>query len=537
MSTALLAFLLGTALAQAPEAPKVEDIVVEGVTVYPKERLFRVIRVKPGDRLHRSASAVAAGLTRHYHAVGYPAALAQASFDSSSGVLRLVVDEGRLRAVTIDGLEAAAAERALASAALTEGKPIREKDLRAALDRVEKQADGALFRTGDPPWTFEKGADGTAVRLHVQRRSTGLGIRPSGPGTAQFHNRVDGFAPWLTAEATVFDARSYDHLRLYAGGSYGFASKDVRAMVGAVKPVGPLVLGVEAHDITDTDDVFRTIGFEEAPASMLMSEVVYDYHRRRGLEGYLAWRKPRVQLGVNLRADRHESLPVRSDGRTFSSGDPAPNPAVTDGRMRSLIATARVSFGTPLFGSGRRERQALLVRSPHGTRLEGGQGARLEASLEVADKDRLGGDFTFRRLLLHGRYLRALGSTPTHSLRLRGLLGASSGALPAQKRLALGGPNTLRGHAVKAYSGEGLLLGTVEYVLETRWRRLGLVGFYDAGTVWGHGVDDELKDDVGVGLEWPAGPQHFVRVDVAFPPNGREGLKGKRVEWRIRLPY
>ena len=521
--------------AAAAEDPRVREIQIRGAEAYDRAAVLRIIRMKPGDPLWRDAGAVAKALETRYQIQGFPAARVTGSFEPATGVLTLDVDEGRLVSVEIEGLEGKSRERALEVLDLESGKVLTDRDVTRALRRLEKASDGSL--AADEPYTVERVAEGGRVTVHLHRTGPRFTITPGGPGTAEMMNKVDGFAPWVGVEATVPDYASYNHTNLYARGAYGFASKDPRFVLGARRPFGAgrrLTLGYEFHDLSDSDDVYRLVGFEEPPALIVANHVTRDYYRRKGHEAYGFVRLfAGAHLGLTWRSDDFSSLPVVSDGRFFSNEEPRPNPAIDEGSMRSVIATLRWANRGELFASRRRERDSFLLRNLYNTRLEEGQELRAEATYEVASRG-LGGDFSFRRFIGTVRAYHDL--TSSHAVRGRVLLGLTSGDVPFQRRFSFGGLGTLRGYEDKAFSGNDAALATFEWLVRLPSPFPGLVGFYDGGTAWDRGSDRDWKSDVGAGVEWPAGRSFFVRGDFAFPLQRETGEKAMRFTWRIRLP-
>lgn len=540
LAATLLALLLVVA-APASEAradpPRISEIRIRGAEAYDRPAVLRIIRLKPGDTLVRDAAAVAGALETRYHVQGYPAARVSGSFDAATSVLTLDVDEGRLAAVEVEGLGGKAQRHALKVLDLETGKVLRDRDVTKALRRLEQASDGSLRADLDEPYTVERVAGGGRVTVHLRPVRTRIAITPGGPGTAELKNKVDGFAPWAGVEATLHDTVSYNHTNLYLRGSYGFASKDPRFVVGVRRPFGAgrrVTLGYEFHDLTDSDDQYRMTGFEEPPALILRSTPTSDYFQRRGHEAYGFLRLfAGASLGLTWRSDDFSSLPVVSSGRFFSKKEARPNPPIDEGLMRSMIATVRWTDHGELFESRRRERDSFLLRTLYDTRMEEGQEVRAEGTFEVASRG-LGGDFTFRRFIGTARAYRDL--SPSMAVRARVLLGISSGDVPVQRRFALGGIGTLRGFEIKTFTGDNAALGTLEWMVKPRSPFPGLVAFYDRGTVWDHGQDRDWRNDVGAGVEWPAGRGFFFRGDMAFPLNKEPGDKSHRFTWRIRLP-
>jgi len=538
----LLAILVGwpfVAAAAPPDPPPIREIAIRGAEAYDRAAVLRIIRLKPGDPLWRDAAAVAQSLEDRYHVQGYPAARVQGVFDPATGVLSLDVDEGRLTAVEVDGLTGGAQRHALEVMGLETGKVLRDRDVTRALRRLEKASDGSITADADNPYTVERGDEGGRLTVHLRPRTGRVGLKIGSSGAGDYLNRVDGFTPWAGVEGTLHDHTSYDHLHAYARIGYGFASHDTRFVVGALRPFGPerlVTLGYEFHDLADSDDLFRLVGFEETPAWIITSERVKDYYRRRGHEAYGFLRLGhRGQLGLTWRGDEFQTLDVHSDGVLFLNKTPDPNPPIDDGDMRSGIVTLRWANEPDLFGTRRREREGFLVRSLYDTRMEPAQELRADASFEWADPDTLGGDFKFQRFIGSLRGIRDL--TPTHSLRARVLVGLTGGEVPQQRRFFLGGMGTLRGRDLKAFGGDNTVYTTLEWLVRLPSPFPGLVGFYDGGTVWDEGGERDWKSDLGVGLEWPAGRGFFLSLNAGFPLQRAPEEDSLHLTWRLRLPF
>ncbi len=161
-----------------------------------------------------------------------------------------------------------------------------------------------------------------------------------------------------------------------------------RYAAGIRRSFGPdhlVTAGYERHDMTDTDDLFRRLPIEGPRRRPIVFHITDEYFHRRGDEAYLFLRPtPRAHLGVSYRSDRHESMPViEDDWIAFFSRSPRPNPEVGEGRMRSLLFTARWAHDAPLFSNWDYEQDSFLLRTVYGTPFEHPQGARVEATYEV----------------------------------------------------------------------------------------------------------------------------------------------------------
>jgi outer membrane protein assembly factor BamA len=532
---------LAAALLSAQDAPVIRNIEVRGGTVYDLQAIERILRLKPGSPLRRPASDLAEMLERRYHILGFPAARVEGRFDPETGTLAFDVDEGRLATVEVEGLEGDTEARVLKLLDFRPGKPVKERDISSALVRLEKLSQGAFVTTAEPPYSFEPGPEGVKLTLLLRRRLAGLQLRPGGPATASLYNRVDGFNLGANARLTLFDPVSFDHAEAYAQGAYGFSSHTLRYALGALKPFGPdrqFVVGYEYHDLTDNDDAFRRRTVEDLPGAKVYFNLFEDYYRRRGHQAYaFARATSRFQIGAGWRSDEYRTLTARADNQPLFSNDRTDNVPITEGRMRSVIGTARWSWKSDLFTSWSDERESLLMRNLYGTTFEREQQARVEATFEVATAG-LGSDFAFRRFIGQARAAHVF--SPRQSLLLRGLVGVSTGDVPLQRQFSLGGVGTLRGYERKQFAGDQMLLGTVEYWLYPRSPWPGLVFFYDGGKAWFR--DRELpglgwKSDVGAGLEWPGGGRGYLRFDVGFPLNREPSNKRAYVTGLLRLPF
>jgi hypothetical protein len=531
---------LAAALLSAQDAPVIRNIEVRGGTVYDLKAIERILRLKPGSTLRRPASELAEMLERRYHILGFPAARVEGRFDPETGTLGFDVDEGRLATVEVEGLEGDTEARVLKLLDFRPGKPVKERDISSALVRLEKLSQGAFVTTAEPPYTFEPGPEGVKLTLRLRRRLARLRVRPAlGAPTAPIYNRVDGLNLGATGRLTLFDSGSFNHGEAYGHVAYGFASHKARYAVGALKPFGPerrFVVGYEYHDLTDSDDMFRGRTVEWLPGFPIYFSTFEDYYRRRGHEAYaFAHATSRFQIGAAWRSDDYRSLSTEANDQIVFGGDRTPNAPIAEGRMRSVLATARWSWKSDLFDTWPEERKTLLQRSPYGTPFERDQQARVEGSLEVAPPG-LGGEFDFRRFIGQARAARVF--SPRQALLLRGLVGVGSGDLPPQRRFYLGGMGTLRGYSFKQFAGDHVVLTTAEYWLYPRSPWPGLVFFYDGGTAWDRGRHRRgWKQDVGAGIDWPGGGRGYLRLDVGFPLNREPANRRAYVTGFIRFPF
>ncbi len=513
-------------------APVVGALRLDGVTRYDAPTVERVVRLHPGDRLWRAPEDVATALEERYHVQGYVAARVAGRYEAESQTLVLTVDEGRLAEVALPQLSAAAAAAARRVLRLEPGAVVRHRDLLDALDRLETALGGALRGSGDPPYAIERTAGGVRVSFRLEERTTRLALRPDGPGASTLYDRVDGLTPLLGATVHHRDLARYDDLALYARGGYGFASHDLRYALGLRRTFGRVTAGYEFHDLADSDDVFRATALEEALGTLLAKSSFRDYFERRGHEAYVAMRPSgRLEFAVSGRSDRDESLAVREDWSLFRSDAAVrPNPAVTVGRLRAGIVSGRWAT-SPLEDDEDARGDAFPLRDLYQSR--GPEAAWLAAgSYEIGSVDDGRADRSFRRLIASVRHDRPTGAGT--SLRARLLVGAGSGALPAQKAFALGGLGTLRGYRFKEMIGNDLALVSAEWSYEPRAPWPAVVAFYDGGAVWSNGSSGRgWVQDLGVGVAVGVRGRALLRVDGALALDRAPGDDRFRLTARI----
>ena len=541
LAAAAAVVMLQAAAPEAPPAPVLREIALEGVSFFSREEVLKAIRLRPGGRFRRDPEEVAASLRAHYEAQCFMAVRVSSRFDPEAGRLTLAVDEGRMAALDLEGVSDEEEARVRALLGIEPGTPLRDKTVREAMDRLEG-ASGGAYTIGDaPPWRVEEDAGGgRTLRLGIEKRRFRLRPLLSGPDASPFSNRVEGKAPGGGVDVTVFHGLTENHLSVYGRVAYGFESDQWRHAVGARRSFGPgrlVTVGYEHHDATDTDDLYRRRPIEGARARPIYFHAVDDYFRRTGDEAYVFVRPtPRINLGVSFRSDRHQGMPVvADDGIFFFSREPRPNPPIDEGRMRTLLFTARWAKDAPLFARWIDEQDSFLLRTVYGTPFQFVQGARFEGTYELAT-DALGGDFSFGRFTGQAHASRAVGAR--HTLLGRVLGGFTNGDPPLQRRFAVGGLGTVRGYSFKQFPGEHMAVATAEWMAATRPRWPSVVVFADGGRAWRPGVDAAgWKSSAGVGLDFRPLRRGYARVDLAFPFQPSPGQDKARVYGMIQLPF
>jgi hypothetical protein len=519
----------------------VREIVLEGSAVYSHDDAVRIVRQREGQPLRATPEVLAGRLEARYHVDGYLAASVSGRLEDDR--LVLTADEGHVASVTVEGVTGASERRAIKAANLEIGQPLQQVQIWDALARIQNESNGALKPEGEPPYTVERGPDGARVVLRVRRSAVGTRFGPAGPRAAGRFNRVDGLSLGVIGELYLRDTASYNDTRFYGMGTYGFSSKESRFAFGTARAMGPerakVRLGYEYYDLTDTDDTWHKMGLEEGTGASINSQTTSDFYRRIGHQVYTVLDLGRpVQIGASFRFDHYTSLPVVTDDRLIGYKAPPPNPAIEEGRMRSLILTAAWVSKGALFPTKASRRQSYLERNLYLRAVTKPEAVRLEATLEVA-RPGWGSDYDFTRFIGNVRTHHELGPHLVLDSRLVG--GTTSDDVPIFKKFFLGGQGTLRGYEGKQFDGRDMAILSVETSLVPGHNLPSFIPFYDGGRTWGLGTKPagRWRNDVGAGLRWPArSTSFFLRVDAAYPIDRDPGQESKlHFEYYVRIPF
>lgn len=333
------------------------------------------------------------------------------------------------------------------------------------------------------------------------------------------YNRVEGLflgfriprEEWSEKTSALFD--------LYGHAGYGFSRKHACYQIGVERSIlgrfGP-VIGVEAHDITTSQDEWIIPTFENSLAALFLREDFQDYYRREGYSAYVSHDiSEYLKLTGEFRQEQHFDMKRKTNWSIFG-GDKKfrANPLIDPIEFRSLVA--RLSFDTRNY-----------YKYPD-------QGWLINLMGEFAGEDFNKNGVDFDRFIVDIRRYQPIVSGENLDFRLRA--GSSRGVLPAHLKFDVGGLSTIRGYRFKEFENHNrMLLGNLEYRIYGRRNPLrhtvggdlGLILFADAGYVWT--VPDSLKAQKGFDdLDWKD-----LYTSIGFGLSNREG--NVRLEFAKRL--
>jgi outer membrane protein assembly factor BamA len=503
--------------ARDTQGPPLATLTLEGASVYSRDDVLWLLRLREGDPLPSPPAEVAQSLKNLYERDGYTET--EVTADYRDGVLTLRVDEGHIDDVVITGLSEQVATRLRGDLGIRPGDVYNKRTIGQAVDRIVERSEGALGTRGDVVLEHRSGRNVLTIPLGWHRTHTSI---TSGTGRREdLYSPVDALAPAIGFTSTIFDHRDFNHTFIAGSISYKFGRDAPGYSLGVERPLfkGPrLFLGAEIHDVTATDDHWRISPVEQSLVSLGFKNTFRDYYRRRGQQVFSVFQMgPHNALSAMLRWDRDEPLANGTDYSFFRDDrDFRPNPLVADQRVHAMVlgytldtretsgpgqvVTYERHLADDLFGFGRRQQPGL----------------RLEWTSEIAGHG-LGGAARFDRHIFDTRGYLSFSRRQLWSAR--SILGFSDGTLPLERRFAIGGIGTVHGYRFKEASGDGMALFNTEYRVDLTPRPRGgnallsVHAFYDLGKITGpfDGSRTDWLQGIGVGVSLAS-----VRVEFGF---------------------
>ncbi len=347
-------------------------------------------------------------------------------------------------------------------------------------------------------------AIGGRVSVHGDGRVRGEILTPRGRGISRQHrvgfdsdhwvegslqgtghyNRVDGLH--LNTAIRAADADSVLPT-LHAAGGYAFEAERWRYSIGARQRIGDrwaVALGGSFLRRTATDDDWLSPEDETSVAALLVTEDMRDYYEEEGGRGYVTFYPAGAgEVGASYAymqldwMNRHPRLWSLFGGdkefRENFSSVPAAERAARRGEFEGSLGEFCAWY-------------AIDTRDDPIDPWEGWWG-RLEYR-KAGDDFR--GDLDFERFTAEVRRFQPLGGRISVNARVK--YGTSRGDLPLMRAFYLGGLRTVRGIDHKSLRGEEMLLGNLEYVVETGLLETRTALFLDAGRTIAR--DEDLFD-------------------------------------------
>jgi hypothetical protein len=497
-----------------PKGPLVNEVRIEGASVYTQEELTSRHKIVPGTALPDSVDELASRIRRQYRRDDYALATVDASLDPATGTLTIRIDEGRFDAVDITGLPEDTRARLLDTLALHPGEIFNQSQANRALDEALSFAQGAIVRS-EPTYTFVTDAGRRVLNVALRTRSNRTDVFFGSNGREDWYSPVDELNIGWGFHNTIFDRTKFNHTLLSGHVNYKTGAERAGYSFGIERPFfdeAILQVGASLHDLTATDDGWRLGDDEQSLVALAFRNTFRDYYRRKGYQLHVAVRPLNNQeVLVAWRDDRHFTLANTTDYGFFRDDHAfRPNARAVDADVRSIV----VGYTYDTRGLGKQrpsERYSRhLLDDLFGERTDRDQGVRVDWRGELAPAA-FEHDVDFRRYVatVRGWWEAA----PRRLVSGRAIVGASHGALPPQRIFALGGIGSVRGYRFKETAGEGMLLLNGE-LRQGFSRHFAGLAFIDAGRIYdprpgsttdwlrGVGVGVELGDDNGPRVEF-----------------------------------
>jgi len=351
------------------------------------------------------------------------------------------------------------------------------------------------------------------------------------------YNRVEGLFLGLKLNKDEWGYENDAFFDLFGHIGYGFADKRACYQIGAQRSIfgsfGP-VIGIEAHDVTATEDSWMMPTFENSLAAFLIKEDFHDFYRKQGYSAYANFYiSEYLKLSGEYHEENHFNLKKNTNWSIFG-GDKKlrHNPGIDEIDYKSVVG--KISFDT---------RDSYKYPD---------KGWLFNATGEFAGTKFNDNGVNFDRYIVDLRRYQPVSSGENLDFRVR--IGSSRGIVPEQLKFDAGGFSALRGYEFKEFKNfNRMVLGSLEYRIYGRRNPLNsifgmsdfnLIIFADAGYLWQaadsleakEGFDnvdwDDLKTSVGFAISNDDG-----NVRLTFAKRLDEKDKPIILTFRISRPF
>lgn len=460
------------------ENPVLADIVIQGNTKVPTDKLTEILKLEKGKILNtKTLNENARGIEQYYHDQGYILAKVSDVSMSPAGVLTVSINEGMLEDIKIKGNDKTKDYVITREMKLKPGQPFNAKDARRGMQRVYN-----LGYFEDVNMKLNPGKEPNAVVLEADVVEQKTGTFAIGGG----YSENDGMIGIIELGDNNFRGTG-DKVKLHW--EFGGEASSKNYSISYTRPwldSKETSLGFEFYDMTN-----EYTDYENGDAYS-----TYD-RNRKGWNITLGRPQNEYMKNYITLKNRKDSYVEHVDDTDVSSDEEYlhDNFGLTRSVTLSRVFDNRDNVFNPTTGS------------------------YYSLSAEFAGRA-LGGDFNFNKYTAETRRYFDVGSD--HTIAVRAEVGYADGRMPQSGKFSLGGSDTLRGYDDDQFEGDKMLLTSVEYRMPIAKKVQGVV-FGDLGNAWeGQGYKlDDLKSSIGLGVRvnTPLGP---VRIDYAV---GSEGGK------------
>ena len=477
-----LTFEKGVLSLRIKDGMKINQIVVEGVTVFPIEKVQSLVRLKPGDLFNRkTAEADGTAISKLYEDNDYILDTIRPSIDPEKGIVTFRVQEAVLQEIRVEGNSRTTTDTVIRNMRSKAGDVMQKKRIQKDLERLQNLGFFKKVEINPEPGT-EPGK--VILVLDVEEQKSGLatiGLGYAGGGTGALRPGVTGSVS-LSDRNLWGEGKTYQ-VQIQAGGQ-------VRS--GGISYLDPA--------INDNQDSFgvsvyysQLIGIQQNVLVNNASQLAFYNDQRYGVS---------VTYGHPFTDNLRGFITLRHDDINITRNE--------------------ASAIEPL-GTGKGSINGISVNSIYDTRddlFNPHVGTYASGGLSYAG---LGGTFNFTKYNAEIRHYIPLWDR--HTIALRGWYGKVTGAtIPGSEFFYAGGVDTLRGYTQNRFVGTDFLVFNAEYRFPVgNIKFLNGAVFADYGNAWFPGVTpSRLRFDGGVGLRivFPSLGLGVIRVDYAISEEG-----------------
>lgn len=264
-------------------------------------------------------------------------------------------------------------------------------------------------------------------------------------------NRVNGFFLGIDTDYNDFshDLTRIEGFEIQALGGYSFGREEWQYQIGIEKPIGrSFRLGFNYHNITATDDQWRSGLLENSLSSLFFGYDYHDYYKSVGYNVYSSLKLFRsTYIGFSYGADTYNSLDLVTEYNIFGDGNMYRlNPAIDSNFDQ--IYHQNLGFSVNI--------------NPRLYNITNNISTSLEIRGEIGNLPTSSNDFLFNKYIAQTKTIFRLDNSTFLKWRLMG--GAITGQAPDFKQFALGGVGTMRATNYKSMQGNTMLLSNLELI-------------------------------------------------------------------------
>ena len=470
------------------ENPVLRSVEISGNTIYSDEKIRSMLNVKEGEILNlRQLNADLSNIEGSYRKDGYILAKLRDISIDESGNLSLQFNEGVLEGYAVKGNDKTKDYVITREMRMKPGEVFNSEKARRSMQRVYNL--GFFEDVSVRLLPGEKDPNNIIMELTVIEKRTGsFGI---GAG----YSSQDGLLGMISIGDTNFRGTGDSVRAMYEFG--GDDGDDSGYSISYTKP------WLDEKETSGTFRIYnRKYEYDDYDND---GDDVETYDKKN--EGYeLNFGRPINEYTTNFLGFRINKTEYRGheEGPYDRSGSDPQSVAWRDenfGETRSIIASQ--------------------VRDTRDNIYFPTEGSRTSIGVEYAG---LGGDFDYTKFTLSGQKYYKVGHAQV--IALRGSVGYANEDLPENSAFEVGGQNSVRGYRDDQFTGNKMVMGTVEYRFPLANKVQGAL-FVDAGDAWGGKSwewndieqDFNLHASAGVGMQLQT-PIGALRLDYGWGEDG-----------------